>query len=197
TTELGTQQWIERILGASGVSGMTIMALMTSIMCVGRYFGGPLIHRFHPVGVLLGSAIFAFIGIGSMSVASGEWIYVSAVLFAIGVTYFWPTMLGMVAQELPQTGALGLSVMGGAGMFAVSLWNPVIGHWVDQAHHKAANTGLSDVQNQIFAGQSVLSNLAIFPAVLILFFTGLYLFYRKNSLLLAQKVATKPARDLL
>lgn len=183
TTELGTQQWIERILGASGVSGMTIMALMTSIMCVGRYFGGPLIRRFHPVGVLLGSAIFACIGIGSMSVATGDWIYLSAVLFAMGVTYFWPTMLGMVAQELPQTGALGLSVMGGAGMFAVSMFNPVIGHWIDKANATAANLGLSERQSEIFAGQSVLSNLTVFPAVLIVCFAGLYWFYRKNTLL--------------
>ena len=53
TTELGTQQWIERILSSSGAHPMLILAMITGLMAVGRQFAGPVIHRLHPTGVLL------------------------------------------------------------------------------------------------------------------------------------------------
>ncbi|WDD97944.1 MFS transporter [Thalassomonas actiniarum] len=171
TTELGTQQWIERMLGASGASPMLIMALITGLMAFGRYFAGPLIHRFNPAGVLLASAILATTGIYAMSLASGWTVYPAAILFALGVTYFWPTMLGFVAENNPQTGAIGLSVIGGMGMFAVSMWNPVIGSWIDDARNQALATQASAAQAELVAGQTVLSNLTLFPLTLILAFS--------------------------
>lgn len=179
TTELGTQQWIERILGSSGASPMLIMALITGLMAVGRYFAGPVIHRLNPIGVLLASAVISTIGIYSMSIATGSFVYVSAILFAIGVTYFWPTMIGYVAENIPQSGALGMSVLGGAGMFAVSVWNPVIGHWIDSARQKAE--AASAINVDLVAGQAVLANLAIFPLVLIIAFSLLYFHTKKNK----------------
>jgi len=174
TAELGTQQWIERILGASGVSPMIILAMITGLMAVGRYFAGPLVRRFNPTGVLFGSSLFAAAGIYLMSQASGNMIYLAAVLFAIGVTYFWPTMLGCVAEYTPKTGALGLSLIGGAGMFAVSMWNPVIGGWIDAAKADAAAQNLAASQADVAAGQAVLGNLLMFPLVLIVAFAVLY-----------------------
>lgn len=178
TAELGTQQWIERILGASGASPMLIMALITGLMAVGRYFAGPIIHRLNPVGVLLASAVVSTIGIYSMSIATGPFVYVSAILFALGVTYFWPTMIGYVAENIPESGALGMSLLGGAGMFAVSMWNPVIGSWIDEAKQKALATSAENVD--LIAGQTVLANLSIFPLILILAFSALY-FYSKTK----------------
>jgi MFS family permease len=137
TTELGTQQWVERILASSGATPMIVLALVTGLMAVGRQFAGPVIHRFHPPGVLLGSAVIAFVGIYAMSMASGFMVYVAAVLFALGVMYFWPTMIGFVGEYLPRTGALGMSLMGGIGMFATGIWQPVIGHWLDNARNAA------------------------------------------------------------
>ena len=171
TTELGTQQWIERILGASGASPMLIMALITGLMAFGRYFAGLLIHKLNPAGVLLASAILASAGIYAMSLASGWTVYPAAILFALGVTYFWPTMLGFVAENSPQTGAIGLSVIGGMGMFAVSMWNPVIGSWIDDARAKALANTASATEAELQAGQAVLSNLTLFPLTLILAFT--------------------------
>jgi len=49
TTELGTQQWIERILGSSGASPMLILAMVTGLMAIGRYFAGPIIHQSLPL----------------------------------------------------------------------------------------------------------------------------------------------------
>ena len=188
TAELGTQQWIERILGASGASPMLIMALITGLMAVGRYFAGPVIHRLNPVGVLLFSAVVATAGIYAMSIATGSMVYIAAIVFAIGVMYFWPTMVGFVAENIPESGALGMSMIGGAGMFALSLWNPVIGGWIDSAREKANASVVAGIDPELVAGQSVLADLAIFPAILIIAFTFLYLYMSKKQS--ATKVAT-------
>jgi MFS family permease len=179
-SELGTQQWIERILWASGASPMLIMAMVTGVMAIGRFFAGPLVHRLNPYGVLLYSAIVTTIGIYSMSLATGNMVYVSALIFALGVTYFWPTMIGFVAENVPQTGALGMSVMGGVGMFAVSMWNPVIGHWLDQSREQAIAANIRPELAELVAGQSTLANLSMFPFVLIFAFAGLALYMRKK-----------------
>lgn len=181
TAELGTQQWIERILGASGASPMLIMALITGLMAIGRYFSGPVIKKLNPAGVLLASAVIATAGIYSMSMATGVMVYFAAVLFALGVTYFWPTMIGFIAENVPESGALGMSLIGGAGMFAVSMWNPVIGQWIDTARQNAINNAVTGIDPELVAGQTVLANLAIFPAVLVIAFSLLYYYMNKRT----------------
>lgn len=116
-----------------------------------------------------------------MSQAQGSAIYFAAAMFAIGVTYFWPTMIGCVAEYTPKTGALGMSLIGGAGMFAMSLWNPVIGNWIDSAKTQAQTQNITPEQVEVVAGQAVLQNLLLFPVVLIVVFIGLHLFIRKNK----------------
>jgi MFS family permease len=182
TAELGTQQWIERIMGASGASPMLIMALITGLMAVGRYFAGPVINRLNTIGVLLFSAFVATAGIYAMSIATGPLVYAAAILFAIGVMYFWPTMVGFVAENIPESGALGMSMIGAAGMFALSLWNPVIGNWIDSAREKANASIVAGVDPELVAGQSVLANLTVFPVILIVAFTCLYFYMNKKEL---------------
>ncbi|MGQ8366113.1 MFS transporter [Glaciecola sp. 1036] len=182
TAELGTQQWIEKMLGNSGAHPMVILAMITGIMAVGRFFAGPLVHRFNPTGVLLGSAVTTTIGIFLMMNASGALVYVAAVVFALGVTYFWPTMIGSVAEYTPQTGALGMSLAGGAGMFAVSAWNPFIGGWFDAAEQSAKASGITDpTAIAAVAGPAVLSNMIYFPMVLIVLFGGFFFFMRNRQ----------------
>lgn len=181
TTELGTQQWIERILSSSGAHPMLILAMVTGLMAVGRQFAGPVIHRLHPTGVLLASSIVAAAGIYFMSMASGNMVYVAAILFALGVMYFWPTMLGFVSEYLPKTGALGLSLIGGVGMFSAGWWQPVIGSWLDSARATALAEGVSPETADLAAGQATLANLALFPLVLIVLFGLLFVFMRRSG----------------
>ena len=179
TTELGTQQWVERILGQAGASPMLVLALVTGLMAVGRYFAGPVVHRLNPIGVLFASSIIATAGIFLMSSATGGMVYVAALLFAVGVMYFWPTMIGFTGEYLPKTGALGMSLMGGAGMFATAIWQPVIGGWLDLARDTAKAAGASVEEADLIAGQATLSNIAIFPAILIVLF-GILFVMRKR-----------------
>ena len=197
TTELGTQQWIERILGASGVSPMIIMAMVTGVMAVGRYFAGPLVHTLNPVGILLMSAVLSAAGIYAMSIATGGMVYVAAILFALGVTYFWPTMIGFIAEYQPKTGALGMSLIGGAGMFAVSMWNPIIGGWIDSARAAAEAQNLTGVEAELVAGQATLSNLAIFPTILIIAFAALYIYMKKQQNNNQPQTTANPAGEVL
>lgn len=179
TTELGTQQWIERILKNSGAHPMLILAMVTGLMAVGRYFAGPIIHAFNSAGVLLFSAVMAFLGIYLMSIASGPLVYAAAIIFALGVTYFWPTMIGFVGENCQKTGALGMSLIGGVGMFAVSMWSPVIGGWLDSARKEALDSGLTGEAAELAAGQATLANISLFPIVLIVLFLGLLIYKRK------------------
>ncbi|WP_116106742.1 MFS transporter [Lewinella sp. IMCC34191] len=179
TTEFSTTQWVERILGASGASPMIVLALVTGIMAVGRFYAGPIVHNFNPTGVLLISAVLSTLGIYLLSTLTGAPVYFAAVVFALGICYFWPTMIGFVGEYIPQTGALGMSLVGGAGMFAQSIWNPIIGGWLEEARTTAERAGAVGPEADIIAGQATLSTMIWFPAILIVLFTGLY-FYMKN-----------------
>ncbi len=181
TAELGTQQWIERILSASGASPMLILALITGLMALGRYFAGPLIQRLNPVGVLLSSAVVATIGIYTMSIVTGNMVYLAAALFAIGVTCFWPTMVGFIAEQIPESGAFGMSLIAGVGILGVSIWNPVIGNWIDSARQTALAQNLTGAQAELVAGQAALSNLMLFPMALVVLFTGLFFYTRSKK----------------
>ena len=63
--------------------------------------------------------------------------FASATVFAVGVCYFWPTMLGFVSERVPRSGALGLGLMGAAGMAVVGLGTtPWMGRIADQVGHE-------------------------------------------------------------
>ncbi len=170
TTELGTGQWINQILAGTGASPMLILALVTGVMAVGRYFAGPIVHRLNPVGVLFASAVVTTIGFMLLSRADGASAYAAAVVFALGVCYFWPTMIGVIGEYQPRTGALGLSLIGGAGMFGVSIWMPIIGGWLDDAKNAALAGGAAGPAADLVAGQAVLERLTVLPAILIVAF---------------------------
>ncbi len=179
-TELSTTQWVEKLLGGAGANPMLILALVTGLMAVGRYFGGPLIHRLNPLGILLMSSIISVVGLFFLQHATGMAVYGAAIVFALGVCYFWPTMLGYVSETMPKTGAMGLSLMGGAGMFGNWAYQTFfIGPKLDQYKAAAAASGITDpAKLELIAGQHVLSNINILPIVLVGIFGALYFFKR-------------------
>lgn len=164
-TELATQQRISSLLADANAVPMLVLALTTGLMALGRAFAGPVVHKLSTSGMLLFSAIVSFIGLLMLSYSNGGMVYVSAAVFALGVTFFWPTMLGFVAEEIPESGALGLSVIGGLGMFSVSIILPVMGVFMD--------TGT--------VGSETLRYLAIQPAILIVLFGILYAKFGKQK----------------
>jgi MFS family permease len=175
STELVTTQWINALLDKVGVSQMLILALITGIMAVGRYFAGNLVHRLNPSGVLLLSAIFSATGIYMLSFVSGTSMTILAsIIFAVGVCYFWPTMLGFIAEYIPRSGALGLSLLGGAGNVSVAMFLPVMGKIMEE-HGEA----------------TALHSVGVLPIILIVGFAILYMFYRnRKPIVLGDEAAT-------
>lgn len=165
STELGTTQWINALLADNGIHPMIILAVVTGLMAVGRFFAGGLIHRLNPTGVLLGSSIISVGGLFLLSIASGPVATVlSAAVFAVGVCYFWPTMIGVASEYVPKSGALGMSILGGAGFVATSMVLPIMGQSI-----------------QTSGAQTTLRNMTVLPIILVVAFIVLYMLVKNRK----------------
>lgn len=177
-TELGTNQWLGALLQGAGVSGILVLVFINGLMAIGRSFAGPFVHRLNPNGMLILSALLACIGLLLLSRVSGYAAFGAAFVFAAGICFFWPTMLGFVSEYLPKTGALGLSLMGGAGMFSTSLVIPIMGKWYDD--FKAAAVAAGSANPDADAGSSTFMKVAIMPAIVLVVFILIYIARRKH-----------------
>jgi hypothetical protein len=182
-TELFTGQWIDVLLKNVSDNAILLLTLETGVMVLGRGFAKPVLKLFSPQVLLLISTILASIGIYMLSTVTGPALYAAAIIFGMGVCYFWPTMLGFVNQNMPKTGAIGLNLMGGAGMFAVSLYTIIMGKHYDQI--VAAANG-----DTVSAGPKILQATLMIPLVLILAFTGLVFYMRGRN-------KTKPLQEVV
>lgn len=178
-SEFGPQQWVNIVLSSSGAEPMLILALTTGVMAVARFFAGPVVGTLGQTGVLLAGSILAAIGIYLFSIVTGPIAYLAAIIFALGVGYFWPVMVGATAQRAPLSGALGMSVIGGVGMFSTAIFQPFIGRWIDNATAEYSAMGLTGDALDLAAGQDTLQTMVIFPAILIVMFT-IFFFWQKN-----------------
>ena len=163
-TELGTGQRISSLLGESVASPILVLAFINGLMALGRLYAGEVVHRLSITNMLIFSAVFSCIGLFLLANTSGTMTFVSATIFAIGICYFWPTMLSFVSEKIPESGALGLSLMGGAGMLSVSFVLPQMGKLMDEN----------------VTGSEALMIMGYIPAVLIVAFTLLH-FYVKSK----------------
>lgn len=195
-TELFTGQWIDVLLKNVTDNAILILTLTTGVMVIGRGLAEPVVHRFSPQGVLLMSAILAALGLYLLSTLTGNAVFFAAFIFGLGVCYFWPTMLGFVAENIPKSGALGLNLMGGAGMFAVSIYTIFMGGFYDRLILEklpqgaqatdyltaAPGTEMANLFNAAknAAGPEVLQATLLIPIVLIFAFAGLVI-YMKNK----------------
>jgi fucose permease len=191
TTELVPGQWIPDILTNAGVPGILVLAMINGIMAIGRQCAGTFVHKLSPLGMLLCSTVLSALGLYAMSHASGGMLFAAAALFALGVCFFWPTMLGYTNDRFPNTGALGLSIMGGAGMLCVNFMLAVAGRSIDDgialripaAQTKealAAASAGSDLNLQWMkiqgdSGLHTLGKIAILPVILFFIFLVLKL----------------------
>ena len=196
-TELFTGQWIDVLLKNVSENALLLLTIETGIMAIGRGFAKPIVKQFSPQGVLLMSAVFSAIGLYILGHTSGNMLFVGAIVFGIGVCYFWPTMLGFVAENLPKTGAVGLNLMGGAGMFAVSIYMMFMGGYYDRlvagklpagaemgAYANAADgsemaTAFNEAKKG--AGPEIINVTMIIPIILIVAFIILNVYMRNRN----------------
>ncbi|NNJ27892.1 hypothetical protein LzC2_40030 [Planctomycetes bacterium LzC2] len=127
TTELGTDSWIADIMTPvvnaafdTTVGGGLVLIYTSFIMMVLRFFAGPIVHSISPLGLLAASSAVAAVGLAMLAGAdTAAIVFVAATVYGFGKSFFWPTMLGVVAEQAPRGGALTLNVTGGVGMLAV------------------------------------------------------------------------------
>jgi hypothetical protein len=95
-------------------------------------------------------------------------------------------MHGHVAENYPKTGALGLAIMGGAGMLSVSFVLPIIGGWYDagiaaRTPAGSAPTGDALAAIQAAAGLEALGKVALLPALLSVAFIAIAVTRKKKA----------------
>jgi hypothetical protein len=191
STELGTNQWIAALLANVSDNPILLLVWISGIMAIARQFGGTIVHNVKSTLILLTSAILAFIGLILMGYTSGLMVFAAAGVFALGIAFFWPTMLGFVSENIPQSGALGLAIMGGIGFLGGAIAQPVLGAIFDAQTAAAVPAGqIIDVlknaasgtqeavvwaETQLTGGAHTLRYVSIVPAVLIICFIFLHL----------------------
>lgn len=153
TTEIGTDGWISSLMEApmkaAGHNPAWVLVYTSAVMMVLRFCAGPIVHKLSPLGLLATCSALAIAGLTALSKTNGAGmgiIFAAATLYAVGKTFFWPTMLGMTSEQCPKGGALTLNAMGGIGMLAVGILGfPFIGYLQESTATKelhAANQGV-------------------------------------------------------
>ena len=158
-TELGPNQWIpDSLKKIAGTSGILVLVFINALMFLGRTFAGPVVHRVSPVGLIAGCSVLSALGLfglGHATTPGGA--YLAAAVFALGICYYWPTMLGLTSERFPRGGSLLLGIMGAAGNLSVALILPYMGH-------------INDTQGPAVAFQKV----ALLPLLLVVIFAAIY-----------------------
>ncbi len=136
--ELGTDGWIQNITGniLTPAEGK-ILFVFTSLLMFALRFSAHFIEKtlkISPIGILLICSVIAAVG---LNLVSGITTFIGALfaltIYAIGKTFFWPTMLAVVGDRFPNTGAIAMSIMGGIGMMSAGmLGGPGLGYAKDR-----------------------------------------------------------------
>ena len=124
--ELGTDGWAQNITGnlLTPTEGK-ILFVFTSLVMFSLRFCADWIERrlgLSPIGLLLVCSILACVGLNLVStVDTFMGALLALTVYAVGKTFFWPTMLAIVSDRYPRTGAVAISIMGGIGMMSAGL----------------------------------------------------------------------------
>jgi MFS family permease len=136
--ELGTDGWIQNITGniLTPAQGK-ILFVFTSLLMFSLRFCADFIEknlRVSPIGLLFICAALAVIGLRMVSgIATFAGAMIALSVYAVGKTFFWPTMLAVVGDRFPRTGAVAMSLMGGIGMMSAGLLGgPGLGYAKDR-----------------------------------------------------------------
>jgi MFS family permease len=148
--ELGTDGWIQNITGNILTPGQgKLLFVFTSAVMFSLRFCAHFIEKtlkLSPVGLLVICASIAVVG---LNLASGIQTFAGALValfvYALGKTFFWPTMLAVVGDRFPRSGAIAMSIMGGIGMMSAGLiGGPGLGYAKDRFAGEALQVASAD-----------------------------------------------------
>src|SRR3954465_10634381 len=158
--ELGPDQWFPKVMGdlVPQMQGVLFLVYTAGLMFLLRTFGSGIAHR-APIAALVVCSVLTGVGLywlgGLQPGASAAVAFAAATVFGIGKSFFWPTMIGVTAEQFPRGGALLISLMGGAGMMSVAVVLPIMGARIDKFGPGAALqmiAGLCVILTVIFGG---------------------------------------------
>lgn len=134
--ELGTDSWINKITGGilkSATLGTALFIYTSLLMTILRFVAGPIVHKISSLGLLLVSAVTGALGLYLISIGnSTAFMFFAATIYALGKTFLWPTMLGVVGERFPKSATVAMALMGFAGMTSAGLLGgPGIGYKQD------------------------------------------------------------------
>ena len=134
--ELGTDSWINKITGSilQNENYGTALFIYTSVlMTVLRFFAGPIVHKISSLGLLFVSALIGALGLYLISIGTSVgFLILAASVYAVGKTFLWPTMLGVLGERFPQSATVGMAILGAVGMLSAGyLGGPGIGYKQD------------------------------------------------------------------
>ena len=66
-------------------------------------------------------------------------------------------------------------------MFSTSIFQPIIGRWIDNDKALKAGEGLTGDALELAAGQETLSTMILFPVILIIAFLVLFFWQKKSK----------------
>ena len=182
-SELATDQWFPKVMGdlvpnlnPNAGSGVLFLVYTAGLMFLLRTFGSAISHK-SPLGTLIVCSFLAFCGLywlGSLRPGTSAIVALAAsTTFAVGKTYFWPTMLGVTSEQFPRGGALLISLMGGAGMLSSAVAVPIIGAKIDAIVNAGGNAA-----NAAGAALQMMSWLGV---ILFFIFSGVWLYFKARG----------------
>ena len=132
--ELGPMRWVPAVLQSAGLHGILVLVWISGWMVVLRLLASHFVERLQPTGMLLGAAILTGSGLFLLSFVSSTWAaFAAATVFAWGVAFFFPTMVGVVSEKMPRTGSLGIVLTAGMGLgMAGAVGVPLLGKLADR-----------------------------------------------------------------
>jgi MFS family permease len=136
--ELGTDGWVQNITGniLTPTEGKILFVFTSAIMFVLRFCADWIESKLglSPVGILLTCAVLACAGLLLTSrIETFAGALFALAIYAVGKTFFWPTMLAIAGDRFPRTGAIAMSMMGGIGMLSAGLMGmPGLGYAKDR-----------------------------------------------------------------
>ncbi|HSH94043.1 MAG TPA: MFS transporter, partial [Roseimicrobium sp.] len=136
--ELGTDGWIQNITGSlfDSEKGKFLFIWTSTIMFALRFCAHFIEKnlKLSPVGLLVVCSALAVIGLQLASTMQTFTMALIALgIYAVGKTFFWPTMLAVASDRFPRTGAVAISIMGGIGMLSAGMiGGPGLGYSKDR-----------------------------------------------------------------
>ena len=140
--ELGPGRWIPAVLESAGMHGMLVFVWITFVMMILRVFAEPFVEKLAPTGMLVAASVltavglylFAFIETGMVP------LLLAGTVFAAGVAFYFPTMVGLMSERFPRAGSLGIVLMIGVGFIGSGASNAIMGDIADGYMPEALDT---------------------------------------------------------